>query len=108
MSCLYGGVFIEQISVCSKYEWKDMNTEFPRRVRCLTKSVFQNNFDVTNNQSLFAVPTGQSPASGSLPVQGVFDCLLYLGEYYRDMTASRGRREQIALFYACLFHAFLF
>lgn len=83
-----------------------MNTEIPRRVRCLTKSVFQNNFGVTNNQSLFAVSTGRSPASGSLPVQGVFDCLLYLGEYYRDVTASRGRREWIGIHPAlslCLF-----
>ena len=63
-----------------------MNTEVPRRVRCLTKSVFQNNFGVPNNQPLFALSTGRSPASGSLPVQGVFDCLLYLGEYYRDTT----------------------
>ena len=63
-----------------------MNAEVPRRVRCLTKSVFQNNFGVANNHPLFAVSTGWSPASGSSPVQGVFDCLLYLGEYYRDMT----------------------
>ncbi|GFG30199.1 hypothetical protein Cfor_10178 [Coptotermes formosanus] len=62
----------------SKYEWKDMNAEVPRRVRCLTKSVFQNNFGVANNQPLFAVSTGRSPSSSSLPVQGVFDCLLYL------------------------------
>jgi hypothetical protein len=84
--CLCDSVFIEQLSFCSKYEWKDMNAEVPRRVRCLTKSVFQNNFGVANNQPLFAVSTGRSPSSSSLPVQGVFDCLLYLGEYYRDMT----------------------
>lgn len=63
-----------------------MHVEIPRRVRCLTKSVFQNNFGVANNHPLFAVSTAWSPSSGSSPVQGVFDCLLYLGEYYRDMT----------------------
>jgi len=63
-----------------------MNVEMPRRVRCLTKSVFQNNFGVANNHPLFAVSTGWSHASGSSPVQGVFDCLLYLGECYRGMT----------------------
>lgn len=62
----------------SKYEWKDMHVEIPRRVRCLTKSVFQNNFGVANNHPLFAVSTAWSPSSGSSPVQGVFDCLLYL------------------------------
>ncbi|XP_021925834.1 sorting nexin-14-like isoform X2 [Zootermopsis nevadensis] len=62
----------------SKYEWKDMNVESPRRVRCLTKSVFQNNFGVASNQPLFALSTSRSPSSSSLPVQGVFDCLLYL------------------------------
>jgi hypothetical protein len=70
-----------------------MNAGIPRRVRCLTKSVFQNNFGVANNDALFAVSTGWSPATGSSPVQGVFDCLLYLGEYYRDMTLFLGVGE---------------
>jgi hypothetical protein len=77
---------MELISFYSKYEWKDMNAEIPRRVRCLTKSVFQNNFGVANSDPLFALSSGWSPASGSSPVQGVFDCLLYLGEYYREVT----------------------
>lgn len=62
----------------SKYEWKDMSLETPRKVRCLTKTVFQNNFGVESSQSLFALSTTRSPSNSSLPVQGVFDCLLYL------------------------------
>ncbi|KAJ9589467.1 hypothetical protein L9F63_017328, partial [Diploptera punctata] len=61
----------------SKYEWKDVSIETPRRVRCLTKTVFQNNFGIESNQPLFALSTTR-PGSSSLPVQGMFDCLLYL------------------------------
>jgi hypothetical protein len=97
ISSLHDSVCTEQVFFCSKYEWKDMNAEVPRTVRCLTKSVFQNNFGVANNQPLFAVATSRSPSNSSLPVQGVFDCLLYLGEYYlhRHDTAAWGRKEWI-------------
>jgi hypothetical protein len=59
-----------------------MSVETPRKVRCLTKTVFQNNFGVESSQPLFALSTTRSPSNSSLPVQGVFDCLLYLGEWY--------------------------
>ncbi|XP_067005138.2 sorting nexin-14 [Anabrus simplex] len=60
----------------SKYEWKDVNVETTRKVRCLTKSVFGDNFGVPSNQPLFAIAgTGMSC---SVPMQGIFDCFLYL------------------------------
>ncbi|XP_069690974.1 sorting nexin-14-like isoform X2 [Periplaneta americana] len=62
----------------SKYEWRDLSVEAPRRVRSLTKTVFRNNFGIESNQPLFALSTSRSPSSCSMPVQGVFDCLLYL------------------------------
>ncbi|XP_063236943.1 sorting nexin-14-like [Bacillus rossius redtenbacheri] len=57
----------------SKYEWKDVNLAQRRQVRCLTRSVFGDNFGVAPGRT----PLGPAGDRGA-PVQGTFDCVLYL------------------------------
>nr|CAD7454246.1 unnamed protein product [Timema tahoe] len=62
----------------SKYEWKDVTSESKQRVRCLTKSVFKDNFGIPLNQPLPVVPSLVT-GSSNVSVHGIFDCVLYLG-----------------------------
>nr|CAD7261904.1 unnamed protein product [Timema shepardi] len=61
----------------SKYEWKDVTSESKQRVRCLTKSVFKDNFGIPSDQPLPVVPSLVT-GSSNVSVHGIFDCVLYL------------------------------
>ncbi|KAK7792107.1 hypothetical protein R5R35_009644 [Gryllus longicercus] len=59
----------------TKFEWKDVATDTPRRIRCLTKGIYGDNFGVPSNQLLFAI---SGTTVMNVPIQGIFDCILYL------------------------------
>ncbi|XP_049774784.1 sorting nexin-14-like isoform X1 [Schistocerca cancellata] len=61
----------------SKYEWKDVNAKEPQKVRCLTHPVFGDNFGLDRHQPLFAL-AGAGMGGSALPIQGFYDCVLYL------------------------------
>nr|CAD7440331.1 unnamed protein product [Timema bartmani] len=71
----------------SKYEWKDVTSESKQRVRCLTKSVFKDNFGIPLNQPLPVVPSLVT-GSSNVSVHGIFDCVLYLGKTFLDQDAN--------------------
>lgn len=69
------------VSCFSKYEWKDINTTKTCKTRLLTQTVFRDNFGVLFNQPSF-VHMGVGAGGSALRIQGMFDCILYLGELY--------------------------